>query len=87
MAIHLTAEELQATAQAINAAWESGSIRGPELAFHLLRAANELKGEFDRLQKSQGTPETAPESEGANGSGSDEGRREEVAAAFEAASA
>ena len=44
MLLHLSVEELRAVVAAISSAWENGSVRREEFAFHLLKARAAIEG-------------------------------------------
>lgn len=47
--MNLTKEELSAIAQAIQAAWNAGSVRDPQGAVFLLSGSEKLRMEWERL--------------------------------------
>jgi len=47
--MNLTRDELSAIAQAINSAWNAGSIREPQSALFLLSGSDKLRQEWERL--------------------------------------
>lgn len=47
--MNLTKEELSAIAQAIQAAWNAGSVRDPQGAMFLLSGSEKLRIEWERM--------------------------------------
>tara|TARA_R110000824_G_scaffold73637_2_gene187489 strand:- start:3628 stop:3819 length:192 start_codon:yes stop_codon:yes gene_type:complete len=47
--MNLTRDELSAIAQAIQSAWNAGSIREPQAALFLLSGSDKLRQEWERL--------------------------------------
>ena len=58
--MNLTRDELSAIAQAIQSAWNAGSIREPQAALFLLSGSDKLRQEWERL----GEPRVHPQDHG-----------------------
>tara|TARA_Y100000310_G_scaffold107285_1_gene105747 strand:- start:451 stop:660 length:210 start_codon:yes stop_codon:yes gene_type:complete len=56
--MNLTRDELSSIAQAIQAAWNAGSVRDPQGAMFLLTGSEKLRREWERLNE---TTETSDE--------------------------